>query len=85
MRSSPKFLVVSRSEDSDRPFDPQPPEGGERLEWARPNRRDAVEFNELDIRLKVSYKTVLLVFVLFDVLHKAINVVFDTSLVEGIF
>jgi hypothetical protein len=36
-------------------------------------RRDGVEFNQLDIRLRVSYKTLLLIFVLFDVFHKIVN------------
>jgi len=43
----------------------------------RPPRRDDVEFNEININLKISYKTLLLVFVLFDVFHKAVNVLID--------
>jgi len=44
----------------------------------RPNRslwpsRDEVEFNELNISLKISYKTLILVFVLFDVFHKLVD------------
>jgi len=46
--------------EADRPF---------RLSLGRQLRHDDVEFNELDIRLRVSYKTLLLVFVLFDVAH----------------
>lgn len=46
----------------------------------RSPRRDDVEFNELNISLKISYKTLLLVFVLFDVLHRTVNVLFDLDL-----
>jgi hypothetical protein len=45
-------------------------------------RRDHLEFNELNISVKVSYKTVLLVFVLFDVFHKVISEAFDSSLLD---
>jgi len=47
-------------------------------------RRDDVEFNELNIKLKISYKTLLLAFVLFDVLHKSINVLVDTGFVHNL-
>jgi len=39
-----------------------------------------VEFNELNISLKISYKTLVLAFVLFDVLHKIVNGIFDLQL-----
>lgn len=70
MRSSPKFLAVSRSEgyperDADRQTD-----GSNDFATARVTRRDDVEINELDIRLRVSYKTLLLVFVLFDIFKR---------------
>jgi len=48
------------------------------------SRRDEVEFNELEVRLKVSYKTLLLVFVLFDVFHRVVGEVADTDFVQGI-
>jgi len=86
MRSSPNFLVVSRSErDPEREEDRADPRAG----W--PNvlapdtahrwpRRDDLEFNELNVSLKISYKTLVLAFVLFDVFHKVVNVVFDLNL-----
>jgi hypothetical protein len=82
MRSSPSFLVVSRSEEVSQTSVSAPPEGGTDSRTVMP-RRDEVEFNELNIQLKVSYKTLLLVFVLFDVLHKSINVLVDTHFVQS--
>jgi len=48
------------------------------------SRRDDVEFNELNVQLKISYKTLVLAFVLFDVFHKGINVLIDTDVVQGL-
>jgi hypothetical protein len=48
------------------------------------SRRDDVEFNELNISLKISYKTLLLVFVLFDVFHKIANAVIDTNAIQSL-
>jgi len=81
MRSSPKFLVVSRSEEDQRNSASTPSEEGVEARGAVP-RRDDVEFNELNIQLRISYKTLLLCFVLFDVLHKSINVLVDTELFQ---
>jgi len=55
-----------------------------RLRLGRSRHRDDVEFNELDIKVKVSYKTLLLVFVLFDVFHKVVNALSDSALVQSI-
>jgi hypothetical protein len=38
-------------------------------------RRDDVEFNELNVSLRISYKTLVLAFVLFDVVHKVVDTV----------
>jgi len=43
-----------------------------------------VEFNELEVRLKISYKTLLLVFVLFDVFHRIVGEVADTAFIQGL-
>jgi len=51
---------------------------------ARP-RRDDMEFNELDVRLRISYKTLVLIFVLFDVFHKVANVLVDSNSFENFF
>jgi len=59
--------VASRKDETD----------GEVNTFVKPSRRDDVEFNELSINLRISYKTLLLVFVLFDVLHRTVNAVFD--------
>lgn len=55
-----------------------------RLSLGRQLRHDDVEFNELDIRLRVSYKTLLLVFVLFDVAHRIVNSLSDSAFIQGI-
>jgi hypothetical protein len=34
-----------------------------------------VEFNELNVSLRISYKTLVLAFVLFDVVHKVVDTV----------
>nr|QDH86861.1 MAG: hypothetical protein H2Rhizo32860_000003 [Leviviridae sp.] len=83
MRSSPKFLAANRSEraDSDDSILPDVQKSGSHR---RPHRDD-VEFNELNIQLRISYKTLVLVFVLFDVFHKGINVLIDTDFVQNIF
>jgi len=74
--------VVSRSEEGQEELAPSPPEGDGGSEASGP-RRDDVEFNELNIQLRISYKTLLLAFVLFDVLHKSINVLVDTDFVQN--
>jgi hypothetical protein len=42
------------------------------------------EYNELDIRIKISYKTLLLAFVLFDVLRRSVDVVLDSDLIQNL-
>jgi hypothetical protein len=37
--------------------------------------RDSAEYNEVTLNIRVSYKTLLLVFVVFDVAHRVVNVV----------
>jgi len=46
-------------------------------------RRDEVEFNELSIKLKISYKTLVFAFVLFDVLRKSIDVLGDSDTIQN--
>lgn len=40
------------------------------------SRRDEIDFNELNISLKISYKTILLVFVAFNVANRLIEYLF---------
>jgi len=87
MRSRPSFLVVSRSEYSggSYPEDPSPDEqsgGGNPPDRPRWFRRDNVELNELNVSIKISYKTLVLIFVLFDVFHKVIDVAGDSDLLS---
>ncbi|DAD51359.1 hypothetical protein QIP14_gp3 [ssRNA phage Esthiorhiza.2_41] len=63
MRSSPNFLAVNRRE-----VDGQLPE----REVVR-RRRDEISLGDLEITLKVSYKTLALVFLIFNVLSHIID------------
>jgi len=54
--------------------DEDTPKGDLQYSVSSVSRRDDVEFNELNIRLKISYKTLVFAFVLFDVLRKIIDV-----------
>jgi hypothetical protein len=73
--------VVCRSEDAGESAEQVAPELEPEylLKLGRQRHRDDVEFNELDIRLKISYKTLLLVFVLFDVSHRIITSASDSN------
>lgn len=74
-------MVVNRSEDDvDQRLEVENPERDYLLQLGGRRHRDDVEFNELDIKIKVSYKTLLLVFVLFDISHRIINSLSDSSL-----
>jgi hypothetical protein len=84
MRSSPRFLVASRSGgddgwDSDKP----PPEGeGQSFSIHRPERPLGDEGAEVTVHLKVSYKTILLVVVVLDFLHLSIREIYSSSWFE---
>jgi len=73
--------VVNRSEADDRDSDAL--ENSVIRVTSRP-RRDDMEFNELDVRLRVSYKTLLLVFVLFDVFHKVASTLIDSPFFQDL-
>jgi len=77
--------VVSRSEGDVRNSEEEgSPERDYLLQVGGRRHRDDVEFNELDIKLRVSYKTLLLAFVLFDVFHRVVNSLSDSSAIQGI-
>jgi len=78
---------VSRSEDkSDHPEDTGPYEyKAYKLTGGRARRRDDLDFNELDVRIRVSYKTLLLVFVLLDVFGKVTNALIDSNTIQNLF
>jgi len=40
-----------------------------------------VEFNELNVSLRISYKTLVLVFVLFDVFHKVVDATVNSDVI----
>jgi len=72
--------VVSRSEgDGGDPVDPSSEEQGPNLFVIHP-RQDEVEFNELTVRLKISYRTILLAVVIFDVTQRVIRALSDSNI-----
>jgi hypothetical protein len=68
--------VVSRSEGASDAHDSQLPEESETVVGSLRSRRDEVAFNELNISVRVSYQTVLLIFVAFNVGNRLINAIF---------
>jgi hypothetical protein len=69
--------VVNRSEVTEKDTDipSLPKTHGSYLDITR-SRRDEVDFNELSINLKISYKTILLIVVAFNVAHRLIEFTF---------
>lgn len=70
--------MASRRED-----DVDLPEGRDEshvFSVGRRRRRDQVEVNELDIRIKVSYKTLSMIFVLFSLLNRLVGSLSDKDL-----
>jgi hypothetical protein len=77
MHSSPNYLVVNRSEGAGESINgDEPSEEGDFPFIALRSHRDEIDVNELHITLKISYKTVLLVFVAFNVGGRIINAFF---------
>jgi hypothetical protein len=77
-------LAVNRSEGDATPLDGGEPDRDFAIKLGRRRRRDDIEFNELDLKIRVSYKTLLLVFVLFDVAHKVVSTLSDSEFVQGL-
>jgi hypothetical protein len=73
MRSSPNFLVVNRSEGVGDDGKGESPEGGLPYTDLLQPRHDEVDISEVDIRLRVSYRTILMVFVAFNVGNRVVN------------
>jgi len=70
MRSSPKFLVVSRREDDTQPS------ADRKIVWiGRRHRQDETDHEGLELRLSVSYKTLAVVFALFNVVGHIVDMV----------
>jgi hypothetical protein len=77
MHSSPNYLVVNRSEGAEVLTNgEEPSEEGHFPFVTLRSHRDEIDVNELHITLKISYKTVLLVFVAFNVGGRIINAFF---------
>jgi len=84
MRSSPRFLVASRSGENDGPSEdnsglegPKVSPVVHRSEHPRPD-----DGAEVTVHLKVGYKTVLLVVVVFDFIHLSLRELVNSSFVE---
>jgi hypothetical protein len=73
---------VNRSEENG----PEPiraaPEGVAKKRFSFRSRQDGVEFNEISINLRISYKTILLIVVVFDVTHRFVTALADSSFIE---
>jgi len=71
MRSSPRFLVASRSGGNGEWHSDKPdPEGSDKsVTIHRSERPGSGDGAEIAVRLKIGYKTVLLVVVVFDFIH----------------
>nr|QDH88894.1 MAG: hypothetical protein H2RhizoLitter494206_000003 [Leviviridae sp.] len=84
MRSSPSFLVESRSGgDGEQNSDEPGPKGPDKsLSIHRPERPEPGDGAEVSVRLKVGYKTVLLVVVVFDFVHLSFREIVNTSWFE---
>jgi len=71
MRSSPNFLVVSRSEEPpDTKFGVSRKGGFNTKSGVLP---DESEYNEVNIRIKISYKTLVFAFVTFDIIRHVVD------------
>lgn len=84
MRSSPNYLVVSRSGGDVVPdsAEPSSEEVGNAIRVRRPQRPGMGDGAEVTVHLKVGYKTVLLVVVVFDLIHLSFREVINSSLIE---
>jgi hypothetical protein len=84
MRSSPSFLVVSRSgEDGEwRPDEPDPEGKDKSVTIRRSERPRNDDGAEVTVHLKVGYKTVLLVVVVFDLIHLSVREIYNSSWIE---
>nr|QDH86619.1 MAG: hypothetical protein H2Bulk361168e332_000002 [Leviviridae sp.] len=70
MRSSPKFLVANRREG-----DAQPSSDRKVIWIGKRHRRDDPDHEGLELRLSVSYKTLAVIFALFNVVGHIVDTV----------
>jgi hypothetical protein len=88
MRSSPKFLVESRSGGNGEwsPDKPDPEGSDKSVSFRRSERLDEQNDGaEVTVHLKVGYKTVLLVVIVFDLVHLSVRELWNASFVEQLF
>jgi hypothetical protein len=84
MRSSPKFLVASRSGgNGEWSPDESDPEGSDKSVSIRRSERPlAGDGAEITVHLKIGYKTVLLIVVVADLIHLSLREFIDTNWFE---
>jgi hypothetical protein len=82
MRSSSSCLAVSRSEVRVGKLVTEPFSGEKYTSYRAGRRVGADDHSGLDIHISVSYKTLLIVFALFTVAGRTLNLVIDTFIVQ---
>jgi hypothetical protein len=84
MRSSPNSLVESRSGGNGEwsPDQPDPKGSDKSVTIRRSERPDSGEGAEVTVHLKVGYKTILLVVVIFDLVHLSVRELVNTTWFE---
>jgi hypothetical protein len=82
MRSSPSFSVASRRGAEGEPPQADDPKGSKLKRLTLPRQTD--DHNELTINLKVGYKTVLLIVVVFDLVHTSIRELVNSEMIMNL-
>ena len=87
MRSSPSSLVENRSGGNGewRPDEPDPKGSDKSVTIRRFERPPPDDGAEVTVHLKVGYKTVLLVVVVFDLVHLSVRELINTTWFENLF
>jgi len=85
MRSSPKFLVASRSgkgEGQDVTSEKAPERVVKLVSGLRSGRPDRADGIDADVRLKVGFKTILLVAIVFDLINNSTRELLGSTWIE---
>jgi hypothetical protein len=87
MRSSPNSLVESRSGGNGEwtPDEPDPKGSDKSVSIRRSERSGSDDSAEITVNLKVGYKVVLLIVVVFDLVHLSIRELINSSWIEQMF
>lgn len=87
MRSSPRSLAENRSGgNGEWTPDKSDPEGSDKsVSISRSELPRADDGADITVRLKIGYKTVLLVVVVFDLIHLSMRELVDSSWIQNLF